>query len=343
MKLYHSIKESEIFGIKIGRAERIYKLDCSLLKQEIREGAYDQVRLKVDASDKDLLRKLDALGVYYVIYNVIQHLRLEMSDYNLKEISGCTFIPYTEEWKDKLKEMVYEVQANPTGINYSSLFQPTSSEENEKKAAFEFIHSNSLDPTSDFRTILCKDDLTDEVVGYHFYTIRDPAYVFLMGTIGKARNKGFAKKLHTHSFNLAKLAGCKWFESDVPIQNDASMNACMHAGFKPAGIFLNVILYPYLSLRTAGVNNSSISGNNIHDIMIQCQKELEKNDLRQLIFKVNIIDFDETQSKTGPFICLKQSTLPLIDGNEKTVIDTYKVFRDDQLSNAVYIFSHEVD
>lgn len=255
----HSVSESKILDIKIGRCDLI-KLDIvtiEKIKNEIIEGGFDICRLKLLATEPNIYSCLELLGFPYFILN-INHVF---------EIIPCEKYPINKNITFKiigeqasvelLKTIVQNCFFDSSGNFFRNpLTSGVVSKEMELTAMTTYVVEKIHDSNYWLRLIYFKK----VPIGFVLYKLfGDILTGELFGLVPEYRQKGLSKDIGAYVLNEFQN---RRVINHVKIQNIPSIRTHFSLGLKLTQTILNVHLVSYLQSKDFSENLVPLS---VHD------------------------------------------------------------------------------
>lgn len=258
--IHHSVKESEFYGLKIGRIDRVDDFNATELADEIYSGQYDLVKMKLSFRNKELFVKLGELPFFTEHYNYITLQRRQLKiDEELSVDSSLRFELYDGSQKSELRSTLEKILSeNEDNVYYNSaLLSCVISNGHLLKNSLDYYLE--INHTVDSNLFMFLGKYGEQTVGVCSFrkTANGEAEGVIYGVIPEFRNQNLAISFLHHSLKTLAKNGVTFFNTEVLYSNAKSLYPHIHAGFKPAGLYLNLNIFPLLDKKIASFSVSS--------------------------------------------------------------------------------------
>lgn len=251
LNTYLSLSETEsrIFGLKVGRSERLDSFDENLLLKDIIEREFDICRIKTDAANKNIFKQLDYIGIPYHLYNVLSQSGKITGPEDLinpgeSKLSGEV---YDGSQKETLYQLVGSAVSEDTGVNFFNFYfencLPLQKRvEAAQQYAHAFIHSQNPGKTGwifKYR---------EEYVGFCLLLIEKTfGDLVFFGVGDKFRGLGFSREIQKYALDFCYRNKIAYMGGDIAIQNVGSLKSVLNVGGSQRKSYFNFILTPFFS------------------------------------------------------------------------------------------------
>lgn len=246
--VYFSKKESEILGVKVGRLDFVEDINTNQLLKEIVNNEYDLLRLRLSASNRNILLTLNELNIPYNILNITTLYKNSIKDINfsLEYNPSLEFEEYTNSHKSILKNLIQKTFNDIPGTYYINPYLDHIIKGKEIEAISEYLFTFT---TPDKKAWLVKYE--DHFIGFASMLIFDEyTEGVLYGILPEYRSKNFFEDFLLFSLNYLRENNKKYVLSYVQFQNIQSNRAHLNVKcvyYKPIlNIHINSLLsYSY--------------------------------------------------------------------------------------------------
>ena len=160
-----------------------------------------------------------------------------------------TFELYDGSNENELRNALKEISDSDTNLYYNSLlFSEVITRESFWNVAHDY-YLTMIHKDHDDRFLYMARNSDNELVGICSFRKRnqDVAEGVIYGVRPKFRNKKYASKLLQYSLQTLKNQGVGIFNTEVQLYNYKSVSPHLNEGFKPKGLYLNILLFSFLS------------------------------------------------------------------------------------------------
>lgn len=295
-----SENESAYYGVKVGRTDRLQSVDLDNLETQINAEQYDIVKVKLDLKEKDLFEKLNRLPYFIENYSIITlQKRVLSANEELIVNDILEFELYDGTQTEELRNILEQILLNDN-IFYNTLLldsvKPNSNHSVVDLLDYYLLINNSIN-SNDYMFIA---KIEEKAIGLCSFrkTKNNEAEGILYGIIPEFRNKRLAEALLNFSLHTLANAGVETFNTEVLFQNKKSLYPHIKSGFKPAGLYLNAILYPMTR------KSNLVFQTNMRELWININRYLISN----FQLELSILEKSKVEIK-GPFHLASDSTI----------------------------------
>lgn len=247
--LYLSENESLASGLKIGRSGRQVNIDTRSLWADIEIQGFDWVKLKTELSDRAVFLNLDQLPCFIEPFNMIALQKAVPKFAALPLDCEISFEPYDGSQRDEVKQTLLDILSEDTNLYYESdIYDALMPGAKQKTQSLEYYLSMNHQMDSD-RFLFIGRNREQEAVGVCSFmkTSATEAEGVIYGVRPAFRSQNFASIFLQHSINTLAEAGVQTFFTEVQYYNFRSLYPHLKSGFKPAGLYVNLNLFPFLN------------------------------------------------------------------------------------------------
>lgn len=252
MELTRSEVESKVYSLEFYRAKVEKVEDLNSFLDALLANKVDVLRLKVNATDKDVYGFLDRLGVPYQLYNMMYSNHVQIED--LPEEAFHTPAKYSCETFDpskmgRMKDMVVRTINKKTWVNYSSdIIGDRITDELELQASQDYGCSFYAEDGSKASWIIRYEE---QDIGFFMgQESGEGFYGTFYGILPEHRNHEHSKVVYMMMLDICRQKGYSFFVNDIGVMNIPSQKSASSQRMVPTDIYFHIELYPMLSLGT---------------------------------------------------------------------------------------------
>lgn len=244
--LTESKEESNVFGLKIARANNIQSFNYKEIADDVHSSQLDLFRVKISMTDPTVFDNINKLGIPYNLFSFLIRksvTSLGTVEYRVPELK---IKPYDSSMKQDLINALDNALRNSSGINFSNrLYNFFIDKDKMTNASIEYyVTLAETDPNSRFFL----GYINDKCAGFCSFRVEnDTSEGIYIGVSTEFRNLKLAHEFATHGKEQSFKAGVKEFWTDTVIQNPNSLYPQMNIGLMPKQTFVNVVFFPFLS------------------------------------------------------------------------------------------------
>jgi predicted acetyltransferase len=245
-QLHYSAQESANTGLRIARCGRLKSISARDIWSEIETEAYDLVKIKAELSAPDIFSEIERFPCFSMPFNIIALQKKTPEFIPFSAENELVFELYDGTQKEEVKEIISDIQGKDTNLYYDSdIYQALISTDQQQSASMEYYLSmnNSLDAS---RYLFIGRNLEGVGVGICSFmqTNETDAEGVIYGVRPKFRSRQYAAIFLQQSLNTLAEAGTQNFFTEVQYYNFRSLYPHINQGFKPAGLYVNLNLFP---------------------------------------------------------------------------------------------------
>lgn len=239
--LRDSANESSVLGLAIGRFKGSNIEDEEALKREILSSPYEVVKCNLEAYDPAIYAKLDHIGLPYYVLGVLLQYRINFKRHAIKPLyhESAKLVPYTNELRETLYEMAYEVfKPVPGSFFKNPKLENKLDEDKQARLMADYICSFREDLRPNHFTYLLH--YREEYVGFiAFYFENGDGYAEFAG-VRPSKTPGFYIDLVRFIQNHCIENGIHWGHASGQIQNTVVHKVYQREDMVPHKAILNV-------------------------------------------------------------------------------------------------------
>jgi hypothetical protein len=236
-----SANESNVLGVSIGRGSLTESWQVNDLAQEILQGGYDFIRLKMPSSDEEVFQKLEQLGMPYRLHSILVRNTIEIKpEHVLKAPQQIQFELYDGTYPDELMQLVRASYGERTSVNYHNpYFRCWVSYEAEMAAAAAYATEFVFADNAKMPNWVIKKE--GHNIGFVLGVISEGNLEGMMYSILPAfRGYNYAAAVMAFLKSWCWQNGVKTFSNNVPLQNLPSLKNIVSQAILPVDSLLNV-------------------------------------------------------------------------------------------------------
>jgi predicted acetyltransferase len=261
-QLHYSAQESANTGLRIARCGRLKSISARDIWSEIETEAYDLVKIKAELSAPDIFSEIERFPCFSMPFNIIALQKKTPEFIPFTAENELLFELYDGTQKEEVKEIISDIQGKDTNLYYDSdIYQALISTDQQQSTSMEYYLSmnNSLDAS---RYLFIGRNLEGVGVGICSFmqTNETDAEGVIYGVRPKFRSRQYAAIFLQQSLNTLAEAGTQNFFTEVQYYNFRSLYPHINQGFKPAGLYVNLNLFP---LQTHYLESFTCSGKHV--------------------------------------------------------------------------------
>jgi len=264
--LYLSENESQSIGLKIGRAGRRTNIETLALWKDIQSQQFDWVKLKTELSDRAVFSDLDQLPCFIEPFNIIALQKAVPQFAALPHDCEISFELYDGIQAPEVRNTLLDILSEDTNLYYQSdIYDALMPKGAQTERSLEYYLSMNHQVHSD-RFLFIGRNREGEAVGVCSFmkTSGAEAEGVIYGVRPAFRSQQYAGIFLQQSINTLAEAGIQAFFTEVQYYNFRSLYPHLKSGFKPAGLYANLNLFPFLS---SGIEQFSCRGKNIQEAL----------------------------------------------------------------------------
>ncbi len=254
----HAKMESQIFGLRMGRAEAV-DLDPISFSQELLNFEYDVVRLKLPSKNPLAEISLKKTGIPFALSGIIEKFWISREVFDIKPQmkSGLTFEEYSPQWREYFRSSIRDCFSDQSlGFFDVPYFRTLVSPDLQIKA-FTNYYIHQLDLFQKNLRGWCVL-LNGKFVGFLINTVQEhTTETVLAGILPAFRNQQIYREIVRFSQNFGKECGKKGGYCGARIQNIISKCMFISEGMKPQESCLVYLLTPFFGLQRSSPQKSS--------------------------------------------------------------------------------------
>lgn len=256
----YSEQESLLYGVNIGRTERIDVLNNSQLLQEVFDAKYDIVKIKLNLEDRKIYSKLNRLPFFYEHYNILTHQKRKLIlNEDLEIDPRIQFELYDGSNEKELEAALFKMLINDTVFYDSELSSFIKNDSGYIKNAISYFLSLIHEKNPYVYLFIGK--LNDEIAGIcSFKRIENKdAEGVIYGIVPKYRDQKLAHSFLNYAIKILSQGDIDYLNTEVLAVTYQSLYPHIKSKFKQVGIFVNLTLYPMLNIENVVSKTNSIN------------------------------------------------------------------------------------
>ncbi|MFM2307261.1 MAG: hypothetical protein RLZZ367_1930 [Bacteroidota bacterium] len=221
----YSDKESLLFNVKFGRYEGVLT-DPIALRDEIIQGGYDFVRVKLLNPGDDLFVRLNRIGLPYHLLDIHRLYELDVTTYTVPplELPDMQFIPVTAANATTLKQLITDTYTEwPMGFFRNEMLEQYFPLQLQLENFATYISSGFIELTGNpgKRSWILK--LNGDIIGCAATEFRgDYSYTPYIGLLPQYRKKHLFTNIARFIQLTIQQAGCRIAAGSARLHNMAS-------------------------------------------------------------------------------------------------------------------------
>lgn len=224
--LIHSVRESQLFGVKFGRyegpADNLHRLAT-----EVKEQQFDFVRMKIMGADANLFMQMNALGFPYHLLDIHRYYKRDF-----EEVPAVALVPSTMTLERNeghlthaIEQMVLQTfDEHPMGFFRNEELEKYFPVEVQRRNVAEYISQNYHDTTIPGRQcwLIKIDDVNAGCSSTDFKA--DEAYTTYIGLLPPYRKKSYYTEVIARMQYEIQQAGARYCSGSARLHNLSSQS-----------------------------------------------------------------------------------------------------------------------
>jgi hypothetical protein len=221
----YSDKESLLFNVKFGRYEGVLT-DPIALRDEIIQGGYDFVRVKLLNPGDDLFIQLNRIGLPYHLLDIHRLYTLDITTYNVPplELPDMKFIPVTAANASVLKQLIADTYTEwPMGFFRNEMLEQVFPRHLQIENFAAYIATNYLDVSGNPSRRSWVIQLNGDTIGCAATDFKgQDSYTPYIGLLPQYRKKHLFTNIARYLQQTMKDSGVRYTTGSARLHNLAS-------------------------------------------------------------------------------------------------------------------------